>query len=108
MTAPLSISAILLPRPPDIDKYIISTAAGYERPLCPRDIGTAAQSNYFEGRNDDGRREDKRMVMSTTSADIEKMAALISALAENGRCAVVGSRDKIDEAGDIFAVKEDI
>jgi len=48
------------------------------------------------------------MVMSTTSADIEKMAALISALAENGRCAVVGSRDKIDEAGDIFAVKEDI
>ena len=93
---------------PDIDKYIISTAAGYERPLCPRDIGAAAQSNYFEGRSEDGRREDKRMVMSTTAADIEKMAALVSALAENGKCAVVGSRDKIDEAGDIFTIKEDI
>ena len=34
---------------PDITKYIISTAAGYERPLTPRELGAAAQSNYFEG-----------------------------------------------------------
>ena len=107
MTVPMSLRDFAA-KTPDIDKYIISTAAGYERPLCPRDIGAAAQSNYFEGRSEDGRREDKRMVMSTTAADIEKMAALVSALAENGKCAVVGSRDKIDEAGDIFTIKDDI
>ena len=42
---------------PDITKYIISTAAGYERPLTPRELGAAAQSNYFEGITDDMRRD---------------------------------------------------
>lgn len=93
---------------PDIDKYIISSAAAYERPLCPRDIGSAAQSNYFEHSSDDDRRADKKRVMSTKPEDIEKMAVLISELAAKGLCAVVGSKDKIEEAGDIFTIKEEL
>ena len=95
-------------RTPDIDKYIISTAAGYERPLCPRDIGNAAQNNYFEHYNDECRRADKKLVMSTKPEDIEGMASLIGARAAEGLCAVVGSREKIEEAGDIFTTKEEL
>lgn len=93
---------------PDITKYIISTAAGYERPRTPSSIGSSAQSNYFEGYTDDDRRADKRAVMETTPADIEAMIAMMQKLSKDGYCAVVGSREKIEEAGDIFTVKEDI
>lgn len=93
---------------PDITKYIISTAAAFERPRTPSAIGTGAQSNYFEGYTDDDRRADKRAVMETTAADIEAMIGMMRQLAERGLCTVVGSREKIEEAGDIFTVKEDI
>lgn len=93
---------------PDITKYIISTAAGYERPLTPRELGAAAQSNYFEGITDDMRRDAKRRVMETTPEDIGRFADLIGAVAADGRCTVVGCKEKIDAASDVFTVKEDI
>ena len=38
----------------------------------------------------------------------QMLGTTIVAVKKNGKCAVVGSRDKIDEAGDIFTIKEDI
>lgn len=93
---------------PDIEKYIISTAAAYERPLCPKDIGATAQTNYFEGYTDDMRRESKKSVLETTPTDIENMSALIKPLVEKQLCAVVGNKEKIEEAGDLFTIKEDL
>lgn len=95
-------------RTPDIEKYVISTAAAYERPLCPRDVGASAQTNYFEGNNDERRREYKRQAMSTTASDIEGFASLIAPLAEKNLCVVVGNKDKIEESGDLFTIKEDL
>ena len=93
---------------PDIEKYIISTVSSYKRPICPRDLGFAAQTNWFEGRNDDMRRAGKRRVMSTTAQDIEKLSALVKKLTEKNLCAVVGNKEKIDEAGDLFTIKVSI
>ncbi len=93
---------------PDIEKYVISTAAAYERPLCPKDIGALARRNYFEGYSNEMRRASKAEALSTTSEDIEKMAELIKPLAEKNLCAVVGNKDKIAEAGDLFPIQSDL
>ncbi len=93
---------------PDIEKYIISTAASYERPLCPKDLGSLAQKNYFEGYTNEMRRISKAEAMAATPADIEKMAELIKPLAKKNLCAVVGNKDKIAEAGDVFPIQSDL
>ena len=69
---------------------------------------TTVLPNYFEGITDDMRRDAKRRVMETTPEDIGRFASLIGAVAEDGRCAVVGCKEKIDAASDVFTVKEDI
>ena len=54
------------------------------------------------------RRDAKRRVMETTPEDIGRFADLIGAVAADGRCTVVGCKEKIDAASDVFTVKEDI
>lgn len=93
---------------PDIEKYIISTAASYERPLTAREIGANAQANYFEGTTDDMRRASKKDVLSATAGDIEAFASLVAPLVQKDLCAVIGNKDTIDRSSDIFTLKEDL
>lgn len=93
---------------PDITQYIISTLAGSDRPLSPKDKGTRAQTNEFQRVTEDFRRKTRHEILSTTSADIESFGKLIQIVCDKKHLAVVGNKAKIEEAGDAFTKKEEV
>ncbi len=93
---------------PDITKYIISTIAGSDRPLSPRDKGSRAQMYALSNLTDERRGEIRQQILATTPAQIESLSGLIQKMTDLDHAAVVGNKTKIDEAGDAFPKKEEI
>ncbi|MGM9681632.1 MAG: insulinase family protein, partial [Eubacteriales bacterium] len=93
---------------PDITQYIISTLAGSDRPLTPKDKGSKAQSYYFQKVTEDFRRQVRHEILSTTPADIEAFGKLIQTVCDKRHFAVVGNKSRIEEAGDAFPKKEEV
>ena len=89
-------------------KYIISTVAGIDRPITPRDMGGYIVSSYFTGSDLEYKAKIRREVISTTEDDIVGYASLIRAIKEDNIVCTVGSRTKIEEAKEVFTSIEDL
>ena len=83
-------------------KYIISTVAGIDRPISPRDIGGYIENSYFSGSDLEYKTKIRREVIQTTEKDIEAFAALIRALTDADIVCAVGVRSKIEETDGVF------
>lgn len=93
---------------PDITKYIISVVAASDRPLCPRDKGAAAQSAYFRKETDQIRSDIRNQVLATTVSDLESYIGLLQEIADQKIACVVGNKARIEEAGDLFPIREEL
>ncbi len=93
---------------PSIIKYIISTVAAIDHPITPRDIGGHIENSYFTDSDAEYKKKIRTEVIETTSKDIENFADLVRLIAKENYVCTVGSRSKIEEAGDVFDLVEDL
>ena len=93
---------------PSVLKYVISTVAGIDRPITPRDIGGYIENSYFMGSDAEYKKMIRAQVLETTAKDIEGFAELVRFITKENYVCTVGSRSKIEEAGDVFASIEDL
>ncbi len=92
---------------PSVLKYVISTVAGIDRPITPRDMGGYIESSYFIGSNAEYKAKIRQEVINTTAEDIEKLSALVAAIIKDDLVCTVGSESKIEEAKEVYkAVKK--
>ena len=75
--------------------YVIGTIAGIERPRSPRLQGTAADSDYFNGKDGAYKAQVRREILATTQEDIRALASLIATVKEQNVASAVGNAEKI-------------
>ena len=93
---------------PSVLKYIISTVAGIDRPITPRDIGGYIENSYFIGSDAEYKHKIRSQVLETTSEDIEGFADLIRIITEDNYVCTVGSKSRIEEASGVFDSIEEL
>jgi presequence protease len=86
----------------ELQKTIIGTFQPMEKPLLPDRKGMREFYYYMTGITKDDLIRDREEIVSTTPEDIKEFAKLFKLVSENGLTAVIGSKNKIEGAKEIF------
>ena len=90
----------------EMEKFIIGTIRGYDRPATNAHKGLRAMTNHLLGVTDEMRQKERNEILGAKLADVKKLADMVdAAVAQNNICAI-GGETAINEGKGLFgAVK---
>lgn len=92
----------------DMDRFIISTIGGMDRPMSPFDWGVCSFSTWMSGLTPEMRQKTRDEVLDCTQEDIRALAPYVAAvLSQEQRC-VVGNGGRIEKERDLFGTTENL
>lgn len=92
----------------DFTKYIIGAVAKLDAPLTPQSEGAVSFAFWQMGLKDADLQKEKDEVLGCTQEKIRQLYPYIDAITEADALAVVGSREKIDGAEQLFGSVRDL
>ena len=88
--------------PKEVEKFIIGTIRGYDRPVSNAHKGLRAITYHLLGFNDEMRQKERDEILAANAQGLKGLAdVLAGALAQNNLCAV-GSDTAINQSGGLF------
>lgn len=86
----------------DMTKYVIGTISDFDTPLTPKMAGSRSMSAYLTSLTQEELQRQRDQVLGATQEDIRSLAPYIEAVLNKGAVCVVGSEEKIKQAGKLF------
>ena len=85
-----------------MERFIIGTISGLDRPLTPSQRGERAVLRYFQKTTREEIQAERAAVLSTTAEDIRAMAPLVEGLLKESAYCVYGNEQKLEGQKDLF------
>ena len=92
----------------DMLKYIIGTISKIDTPMNPATEGLVSFYAYLNHRTDEDRQKSRDEILATDQSTIRALAPYLAGMAKTNAIACVGSRSKVEAAGDIFTTIENL
>ncbi len=92
------------PSPAEMEGYIVSTTAGMDVPLKPRELIRRQDGMYFSGYTLDDRRRTRDEIIATTVEDVRARGEVVSRMSEHRLVCAVGDRELIQRSKEGFDV----
>ncbi|MCR4839785.1 MAG: insulinase family protein [Eubacterium sp.] len=92
----------------DMLKYIIGTISKIDTPMNPATEGLVSFYAYLNGRTDADRQKSRDEVLAVDQTVIRGLAPYLAGMARENAIAVVGSKSKVEGAGDVFGTVENL
>ena len=92
----------------DMLKYIIGTISKLDSPMPPATEGLVSFYAYLNGRTDEDRQKVRDEILSADQQGIRSLAPYLAGMKKENAIAVVGSKAKVEAAGDIFGTVENL
>ncbi|MCI8583151.1 MAG: insulinase family protein [Dorea sp.] len=86
----------------DMNKYVIGTMSNLDQPMTPSLKGDRSLNLYMNHVSEDMLREERRQVLEAEQEDIRRLAPIVEAMMKAEQLCVIGSEEKITEAGELF------
>ena len=86
------------PSQTEMEGYIVSSAAGFDKPLKPRALARRQDGMYFNHRTDEQRRALRADMLATTPQSLSDLASAIEGIVAQHAICVFGNRDIIERS----------
>ena len=86
----------------DMNKYIVGTMSGIDRPLTPAAKGNRSMNLYMNRVTEDMILKERNEILDAQEEDIRQLADLVEAVLRCNQLCVVGNEEKIEEQKDLF------
>lgn len=86
--------------------YIVSSVAGFDNPLKPRDLMRKQDGMYFTGYSVEDRKENREQVIHSTVRELNELGRSIEALAKFDHICTVGNAEVIQQSKEGFNIVE--
>ena len=87
----------------EIEKVIIGTIQGLDKPLTAQQKGEKAFRNYLQNITQEIVQKFRDEVLNTKAEDFENAVKMFKDIAENGKICVVGPKNKLEESKELFS-----
>lgn len=92
----------------DMLKYIIGTISKLDSPMPPSTEGLVSFYAYLNGRTDEDRQKVRDEILAADQKAIRSLAPYLAGMKKENAIAVVGSKAKVEAAGEIFDTMENL
>ncbi len=92
------------PTEAEMDGYVVSTVAGIDSPVKPRELARRQDGQFISKLSPDARAKVREETVRTTPAEVRALGSAVSACAEKRAVCVFGNREIIEEAKTDFTV----
>ncbi len=82
----------------EIDSFIISTVAGRDKPLTPKQKAVVGDEIYFKNISKENIRKERNEILSTTIEDIKHFAKILDSIDDKYFVCAVGNSEKIENS----------
>lgn len=91
----------------DMTKYIIGTISELDTPLNPAAKGSVSLNAYFGGLTEEDFQKERQEILDASCEDIQKLAGILDAVAEQRNICVIGSAAGIEKDRELFKTIEE-
>ena len=88
----------------DMNKFIIGTMSGIDRPMNPAAKGSRSMNLYMNHVTAEMIQEERNQILDATQADIRALADVLQAVLDEQLVCVIGSEEKVEEQREMFQV----
>ncbi len=92
----------------DMLKYIIGTISKLDSPMPPSTEGLVSFYAYLNGRTDEDRQKVRDEILAADQKAIRSLAPYLAGMKKENAIAVVGSKAKVEAAGEIFDTMDNL
>ena len=86
----------------DMNKYIIGTMSGLDRPMTPAAKGNRSMNLYMNRVSEEMILKERNEILDAQEEDIRQLADLVEAVLQCNQICVIGNEEKIEEQKDLF------